>query len=224
MSKNMMFTKNGHDLFEIASLLQKAIRRGDEFYAGYAANELRGRYNDYLWRKLLIISAEDCDGLITKEIVSLEKADNMYNTNKKGYDRCGIFISKAITILLKAQKCRDADWFACNMIQSEETLNIKEYIDLDSLGKQRVAIPEYAYDCHTIRGKSKGLTKRHMIEAEFKALNPRVKGLFDGRDWERFITAYELYKAKMLNMDYKYPHPTKEQLKELKKGVTSLFD
>lgn len=49
----MLYTKNGHSMYDMVSLLQKAIRRGDAEVAGYAANELRGRYNAYLWRRLL---------------------------------------------------------------------------------------------------------------------------------------------------------------------------
>lgn len=63
--------------------------------AGYAANELRGRYNSYLWRRLLAISAEDCYGIMTKEIEALREADDVYNQKRKGYEREPLFISKA---------------------------------------------------------------------------------------------------------------------------------
>ncbi len=35
-------TRSGHNMFTMASLLQKAIRRGDKERAGYAAMELFG--------------------------------------------------------------------------------------------------------------------------------------------------------------------------------------
>lgn len=79
MGRPQLYTKNGHSMYDMVSLLQKAIRRGDVEVAGYAANELRGRYNAYLWRRLLAISAEDCYGIMTKEIEALRQADDVYN-------------------------------------------------------------------------------------------------------------------------------------------------
>lgn len=72
MGRPQLYTKNGHSMYDMVSLLQKAIRRGDVEIAGYAANELRGRYNAYLWRRLLAISAEDCYGIMTKEIEAMD--------------------------------------------------------------------------------------------------------------------------------------------------------
>ena len=37
---NALYTKNGHNMFEVSSLIQKAIRRSNKDYACYAANEL----------------------------------------------------------------------------------------------------------------------------------------------------------------------------------------
>ena len=44
MAYNQLITKNGHSLFTMSSLYQKAIRRCDVKAAGYAANELFDRY------------------------------------------------------------------------------------------------------------------------------------------------------------------------------------
>ena len=210
-----LYTKNGHPLMDIASLLQKSIRRNDEKWAGYATNELRGRYNKYLWRKLMIISAEDCWGCMTKEIMALEKADEMFNGAKKGYDRNGEFISKAVTLLLKARKNRDSDWFACNMIQSEETLNITEYLKIDDNQPNEVELPEYTFDCHTIKGKNAGKTKADMIKDEQEALNPHQEGDFDKKDWDQFHISMAKIRKNDFNIDNEYPLPTKDQLKDL---------
>ena len=75
-------TTNGYDLFEMSSMIQKAIRRCDIPHAAYAANELSGKYRKYLWKRLLTVSAEDCYGIMTKEIVALQQADEC--VNKKG--------------------------------------------------------------------------------------------------------------------------------------------
>ena len=61
-------TKRGYDLYEVASALQKAIRRNETAIAGYFALELlESGYHNYVWKKLLTISAEDCHGVITQE-------------------------------------------------------------------------------------------------------------------------------------------------------------
>ena len=50
--------EGGYSLLEVASALQKAIRRADARLAGYWAIELfESGYRDYLWRRLLTISA-----------------------------------------------------------------------------------------------------------------------------------------------------------------------
>jgi hypothetical protein len=41
------------------------------------------------------------------------------------------------------------------------------------------AVPDYAFDCHTRRGKSMGKTKADFFRAEQAALVPLEQGLFD---------------------------------------------
>lgn len=214
--RTKMVTKNGHSLFDVSSLLQKAIRRGDEEMAGYAVNELRGRYNNYLWKRLLIISAEDCWGVITKEIVALQQADEIYNKGKKGYDRCGEFISKAVTLLLKARKNRDSDWFACNLIQSEETLNITEYLNLSDEQPKMQKFPDYVYDVHTYEGKRRGKTREDMVNDEQQALYPHQEGDYDNRPWDRF---YKAIANPNLNSEKGYPFPDPRDVKEAEDNI-----
>lgn len=215
-------TKNGHSLFDISSLLQKSIRRGDEYYAGYAVNELRGWYNAYLWKRLLIISAEDCWGCMTTEIEALRQSDEFYNKGKKGYDRNGEFISKAVTLLLKARKNRDSDWFACNMIQSEETLNITEYLKLDDYQKKD-DLPEYTFDCHTVRGKQMGKTKQDMIESEQAALFPYQEGDFDKRDWDTFHKSLKKIEQKNFNQPQNNSAPPEKDMSKIEDFPSELF-
>jgi hypothetical protein len=51
-------------------------------------------------------------------------------------------------------------------------------VDLRDSGEY-VAIPEYAYDCHTREGKKRGKTKADLFKAEQAALQPCQPGLFD---------------------------------------------
>ena len=65
-------TKGGYDFYEVSSAMQKAIRRADIAVAGFFALELwESGFRDYVWKRLFTISAEDCFGIITKEIEAL---------------------------------------------------------------------------------------------------------------------------------------------------------
>ena len=171
-------TVRGHALLDVASALQKAIRRGDAKLAGYWAIELfLSGYRDYLWRRLLIISAEDCWGLITHEVEALYRSWQLIDSKKKGQGR--IFASKATVLLAMCAKCRDADHLT-NLIYDPRNIDDQTLeADLEEARNHPENIPDYAYDCHTLKGKREGDTKQKFIPREHDALIPRVPGLFD---------------------------------------------
>ena len=70
-------TKNGYNMYDMSSMLQKAIRRSDIPYASYAARELYFGFRPMMWNRLLTISAEECLGIITREIATLNQADSI---------------------------------------------------------------------------------------------------------------------------------------------------
>jgi len=182
MAEYNLMTRSGHDFYEMSSLLQKSIRRGDYNGAGYAARELIDRYRKYLWKRLLVISAEDCYGIMTKEIIALKLADD--ELGKKDY----IFVAKAIMLLCQAKKNRDACYFACNYMSSENTID-PEKIDAKPLDDCWIdRIPDYVFDVHTLRGKRRGKTIEDMIREEQMALHPKQIGLFDISDWSMYLT------------------------------------
>ena len=173
---NKIITKRGYDFLECSSAMQKAIRRADAAVAGYFALELwHSGYYKYVWKRLFTISAEDCHGLITSEIESLYNGYNIINEGLKQH-KGRIFISKAVILLCQVAKSRDADHLQCIVYD-------KNYIDADSfleeVRKETQPIPEYAFDCHTIKGKMAGKTKEQFFKDEFEALKPRQLGLFD---------------------------------------------
>ena len=47
------------------------------------------------------------------------------------------------------------------------------------LAPEYVPIPDYAFDCHTRKGKASGATKAQFFSAEHAALQPFQPGLFD---------------------------------------------
>ena len=101
-------TKGNYNLFDLLSMLQKSIRRGKYMEAGYAAFHLEDRYRNAMWNRLLVISCEDCYGVITKEIVALKKKDDAERDNSN--------IGNALALMCRAKKSRDACYFACNFV------------------------------------------------------------------------------------------------------------
>ena len=179
-------TKGGYDFFEVASLLQKALRRGDTIMAARAANELFPKYTNYVWNRMMTVSAEDCASLVTSEIVALYDGWEKVNAGKPGKDKGRVFIAKAIVVLAKCKHARDAD--ELNLLVSdrypedsfaaEVIAQVEELIGVDS---EDFTIPEYVYDIHTRRGKRMGKTKPQFMREESDALTNRAT-VFDNLD------------------------------------------
>lgn len=176
-----LVTQRGYDFYEVASALQKSIRRADVKLAGYMALELFPRYAEYCWKRLLTISAEDCYGIVTQEIKALYDAFWVINRGKKGEDLKGrIFISKAVIILCTCKHSRDADVLS-NYIYDKKSLLSDEEIEnlMREVREERMEIPEYVYDVHTRKGKAMGKTKRDFFIEEDQSLANKQMSLFD---------------------------------------------
>lgn len=171
-------TKRGYSLMDVASAMQKAVRRGDARLAGYWAIELfESNYRDYVWRRLLTISAEDCWGVITHEIEALYRAWQVIDKQKPGNGR--VFVAKATILLAQARKCRDADHLT-NLVYDPKAIDDAQLeADLTAAREQTEMLPDYTFDCHTRAGRKAGRTKEDFFRSEHAALNPRETGLFD---------------------------------------------
>lgn len=132
MGKEQAITRNGHNLFEVSSLIQKALRRSDKEMALYASAEMMPRYRNYLWKRLLTVSAEDCHDMVTNKIMSLQGKDR-YNKSGTYSDET---IEEALSILLSAQKNRDADYCACNLFNSRDKRKFGEEYGVDEFDPQ----------------------------------------------------------------------------------------
>ena len=187
-------TPGGYSMYTMSSMLQKAIRRADINHAAFAAKELRGSYPDYLWKRLFIISAEDCYGVVTKEIVGLKMADDIANKGKKGYNRDSLFLSKAIVLLCMARKNRDACYVACNFMRYDRLLKPEEIPDayLESVDEAKLGVegvPDWVFDIHTLEGRKRGKTDLDMTIDEQEALFPKQMSLFDNASWQNYYDA-----------------------------------
>lgn len=177
-------TVNGYLLSEAISAMQKEIRRGNAKLAGFWALEVwsgEKGYDQYVWRRLLVISAEDVAGYVTQEIAALHAAYNLINEHTRRGERRGrIFISKAVLLLSAADKSRDPDHLQ-NLVYDQGLGRTDAEIEasLDDVRREPIEVPDFAYDCHTSRGKKAGRTKAQFFAEEHAALKPRAPGLFD---------------------------------------------
>ena len=171
-------TKSGLDFFEVASLLQKSLRRGDVVLAARAANELLPRYANYVWNRLMTVSAEDCADLVTQEVVALydawAKLTKDSPRSKPAQKGHRIFVAEAIVILARCKHSRDADelgHLVSDRLPDERFMAaLDECEEILESPAEQFEIPEWIYDVHTSRGKRAGLNKRDFIRAEHDAL------------------------------------------------------
>lgn len=179
---NVIITKNGYDFYNVTSALQKSIRRNKPDIAGFFALELfMSNYQEYVWKRLLTISAEDCySSTITTEIYNLYRSYILVKGVNKDVGKCRIFLAKAVLILCRDPKNRDADHLT-NLVYDRKNIDEKEVEKyLKSItDSERKQIPEYTFDIHTKRGRIMGKTKEQFFQDEFNALEPKQKGLFD---------------------------------------------
>src|SRR5690606_7436177 len=108
-------TKQGHQLFEVASALQKSIRRGLEEEAMYWAVELfNSGFGEYLWKRLRIITSEDVGLAEPMMPATIEALYRAYVDQAKKKDEKHaperLYVTHAVLLLCRAQKSRLVDW------------------------------------------------------------------------------------------------------------------
>lgn len=156
-------TKNGYMLDEIASALQKDIRRGNEKEALFWVLELFPRYAKYAWKRIGVISVEDIESANAITVINSMRDAFFFNNKdvKKAEDfKNRIFLTKAILFLCRENKSREAD-------------HAQFYIDQIVKKGELIPIPEYAFDCHTKQGRMKGMTKKQFVTDEQEGLEPK---------------------------------------------------
>jgi replication-associated recombination protein RarA len=176
-------TKRGYLLSEVVSALQKAARRGDARMTAYWAIEMfESRYGNYAWKRLIIITAEDCWGILTAEINALKAGYDLVNkTVKRGDPPKGrVFLSKAALLIGMAKKSRDADHLT-NLVYDQMAGLTDDVVEAELAAVRGEAhdIPDEALCVHTQKGRAAGKTREQFIIDEHKALRPREPGLFD---------------------------------------------
>lgn len=144
-------TKKGYEFYEVASALQKAVRRGDEEVALYFTVELfNSGYGEYVWKRLRLICSEDI-GLAEPTMPAVIQAlYQSYLDLKKKNDHGTperLFLVHAVLLLCRAKKSRLIDWMLIAYWDGHDTT--------------RREIPDYAFDKHTQRGRRMGRGVAH---------------------------------------------------------------
>ncbi len=162
MSYRPRKTALGYPLDEVASALQKAIRRGEiEGAAWWAIELLESGMGAYLWRRLMVIASEDV-GPAASEIPSLVSALH----------------SNAI-VLSRRKNPRGEDWAATSLqalhavvalCLAPKTRMVPE-VDFVLRHRRRegelLQVPDEAQDQHTQAGRRRGLKKGSRAAARF---------------------------------------------------------
>jgi len=140
-------TKNGYDLWELISALQKDIRRGNEKQAVFWALELESINPTTLWNRLMLIASEDIGPANSQMSVLIDVLHRQYqNLSKSGEE--GLFLIHAVLALSRSKKTREVgELFVMTYPKVELG---KEF------GEGLPPIPDYAIDMHTPKGREKG--------------------------------------------------------------------
>jgi replication-associated recombination protein RarA len=158
----------GYKLGEVASALQKSIRRGEEQDALFWATELDlSGYSEYCWKRLRIMTSEDvglAEPALPAQIQALYQAwadQRKKKDEKNGPER--LFLVHATILLARAQKSRMVD---------------HALICFYEAARDKREIPDYAKDKHTPAGRKLRRGHEHFwaegakIENALKMIDP----------------------------------------------------
>ncbi|MBM4147054.1 MAG: hypothetical protein FJ240_12430 [Nitrospira sp.] len=166
-------TESGYPFDEVASALQKSIRRGLEEDAMFWAIEMETRFPDYLWKRLQVISVEDIGIADPQVVLYVAEMRRLYQELKKEYDKepkrksrsFRMVLANAILSMCRAKKSRICDEFQIVMYGRREQ-------------GWKLDVPDYALDMHTNRGRAKKRGADHFwsegvkLENEARLRNP----------------------------------------------------
>jgi len=159
-------TGSGYPFDEVASALQKSIRRGLEEEAMYWAVELEVRHPDYLWKRLQIISVEDIGIADPQAVLYVAEMRRLYQELKKEYDKepkkksrsFRMALANAVLSMCRAKKSRIGDEFQIVIYGRREA-------------GWKLDVPDYALDMHTSRGRGMKRGPEHFWSEGVKLSN-----------------------------------------------------
>ena len=171
---------------EIGVRLQKAIEHRDMDEIGYHMDKLRYTERVFLWDVLIDYSMRLAKN-VCAEVIALSRIDGVVNGSKKEKDE--IFISKAAILICHAQDDRFESVKGCHIVDYFELIDWSQY-DIKPIEQCKYSgeLPDFVYDCHTLKGKRMGKTDWDMTRTEQDALYVLQRAYFDEASW---IYTYE---------------------------------
>lgn len=169
---------------EVASALQKSVRRGEEYEACWWAFIMHeSSYYKYVWKRLAVIASEDVGNATPEAAIMVHTLQQNYHytitaANRSKNDAL-VFVFQAVMFLSRADKSREADSLV-NLIRTQF-----------ANGEKR-EIPKFAIDFHTRRGRTlygnwqdgsqEDIDKRHrMWFDEFSKVVPDIGDRYVGK-------------------------------------------
>lgn len=136
---------DGWQFDEVASALQKCIRRGREYDAVFFAYIIhKSNFGAYCLRRLSVIASEDI-GCANPQVVLVLNAlkdswIELHKNNKEPTLDKFLLIAHAVLFMCRSQKSRETD-------------NLVNLVDENYRANKRLSIPEFAIDPHTDEGR-----------------------------------------------------------------------
>ncbi len=153
------------------SAMQKALRRSDIKTAMWFAHELvEFGFRAYAFRVCQIVAAEDCADPMTSVRVhalveNAKHASNNFHKTKEQW--LNLFLAKLVIEIARAPKGWESHHLAMWVEKTRKQVIRGEI--------EPPAVPEYAADCHTAVGRTRG-AKLSDFWREYEALSPLADG------------------------------------------------
>ena len=157
-------TKGEYPMDEVASALQKCIRRGLEEEALYWALELETHFMMYVWKRLAVIASEDIGMANPMASVLINSLWQTYETIRKNSASKSVdadVLGFAVLYLCRSPKNREASDFA--IVVTEERKS-QPRLNGGAQNDGRREIPDFALDIHTERGRQMKRGLQHWWE------------------------------------------------------------
>jgi replication-associated recombination protein RarA len=135
----------GYDFAEVASSLQKCLRKGYEYEAAYWCFILhQSSYYKYAWKRLMVVASEDTGNGTPEAAILVHSLQQNYHyvitsVNRDKNDAL-VFLFQAVMFICRAKKSREADSLA-NLIRTKYEQG------------ERLEVQDYSLDMHTRRGR-----------------------------------------------------------------------
>ena len=146
-------TSGEYPMDEVASAMQKCIRRGLEEEALYWALELETHFFQYVWKRLAVTAAEDIGMANPMASVLVESLWQTYMICRKDSATKSVdenVIAFAVLYLCRSPKNREVDDFKNVVVEERKD---QQRLNGEPQNQVRREIPDFALDLHTDRGR-----------------------------------------------------------------------